>query len=721
GRRRPALACEMCRRRKVRCNRESPCNNCIRSKVEDCVYKTPAGQPSNVPVTPPSDIESMKMRIKELEMLLQGANISSTSPPRPAEFTPVTTPGSHVETVTRSHAFTGTIHIHHGDPRLGQTPVVNRSISHKNRMFGGSHWYTSCAFLMISLITMIDEHLFERTYELVYNMQKCKHLAKLIKARWTPEWPCSIASKLPTREVADVLLEHYFSTVETFYRVLHQPSFRKDYEAVWEPGATPEPTFLVLLNLTLAIGAAVYDDRFTLRSMATRWVYEAETWLTNPTVKHRLNFEYFQISILLLLARELVGVSEDLNWISAGSLLRTAIHFGLHRDPLLLPNRTLYDSEMHRRLWNTILEICLQTSLNIGGPPLLSLEDFDTPPPGNFNDEQLTDDGAMARPDDEYTDSSVARELRNTFSIRLSIVKFLNCIGTSGTYEDTLRLDSEFRSSYKNFRQAFQTLQPTFSGKRPHANQAGLVNLIMLRYLVALHSPFFEPSLNDPAYAISRKITVESSLKMWYTFAPPSTVASNPISPASESTLQLQRMIKCGSGFFRYCMMQTLLIISVELREQIRDDDGLGLIPLRPDLFCIVREGVSLNLACIEAGETNIKGYLFINLIYNNIEGLSQGLSADAIASLLASNMVENQTKCFKILQNMLASNDMSSNVNKTVEGTLTDTAPARSEALDMSTEDWDFTTHDPAFDVSNFDLMAWMFESDVVESTAPW
>lgn len=37
-RRRPALACEKCRRRKIKCDRNTPCDQCIRSKSETCVY-----------------------------------------------------------------------------------------------------------------------------------------------------------------------------------------------------------------------------------------------------------------------------------------------------------------------------------------------------------------------------------------------------------------------------------------------------------------------------------------------------------------------------------------------------------------------------------------------------------------------------------------------------------------------------------------------------------
>jgi hypothetical protein len=37
-RRRPALACEQCRRRKVRCDRNSPCGTCVKAKSSACTF-----------------------------------------------------------------------------------------------------------------------------------------------------------------------------------------------------------------------------------------------------------------------------------------------------------------------------------------------------------------------------------------------------------------------------------------------------------------------------------------------------------------------------------------------------------------------------------------------------------------------------------------------------------------------------------------------------------
>ncbi|KAF2829553.1 hypothetical protein CC86DRAFT_346377, partial [Ophiobolus disseminans] len=38
-RKRAAISCILCRKRKIRCNRETPCSNCVRSKNAACVYE----------------------------------------------------------------------------------------------------------------------------------------------------------------------------------------------------------------------------------------------------------------------------------------------------------------------------------------------------------------------------------------------------------------------------------------------------------------------------------------------------------------------------------------------------------------------------------------------------------------------------------------------------------------------------------------------------------
>lgn len=197
---------------------------------------------------------------------------------------------------------------------------------------------------------------------------------------------------IPPREIADQLVEGYLRTTETVFRILHVPSFRKDYEAFWSSPDSVDMCFMMQLQLVMAIGCTLYDEHYTMRKSAIQWVYEAKCWLISPLPKLRLTLSGLQVMILLCIAEQTAAVGPDLVWIPVGQLMRTAMYMGLHRDPERLPKMNKFRSEMRRRLWNTILEIALQSSMDSGGPPLISLQEYDTCAPTNCDDSQLTDD-----------------------------------------------------------------------------------------------------------------------------------------------------------------------------------------------------------------------------------------------------------------------------------------------------------------------------------------
>lgn len=183
-------SCSVCRRRKTRCNRQSPCSNCVRSRrKEACVYDeepqparsrprsiqpdhlhTPAqsvqisngNAPAELPVSAtPTCVESsasvtaepaspstettqvsarnidlMQSRIRHLEQQLSKA----TSKPLHAA-TAATPAAADIETT--SSKFAGTFHIHGSNTTstlFGRSALMSRSISHKTRLLGQSHW-----------------------------------------------------------------------------------------------------------------------------------------------------------------------------------------------------------------------------------------------------------------------------------------------------------------------------------------------------------------------------------------------------------------------------------------------------------------------------------------------------------------------------------------------------------------------------------------------------
>ncbi|KAJ6443639.1 C6 transcription factor [Purpureocillium lavendulum] len=656
--------------------------------------------------------------------------MSSGSKATEAQRPPRSVEGLRSTIQTTTTNIGGTFHIEADDRVPSKSRGSSRNIIHKTRVFGQSHWVNGVS-QVLQIPPALEVHLREDALGVASKLQRCKALARIIKSHRTPSWPTSPTADLPPKEVADELVDCYLRTMERVYRVVHIPSFKRDYEALWTSSETPSMTFIVQLKLILAIGAPIYDEAFSLRESATRWVYEAQTWLSEPGLKSQLSIKALQISVLLLLARESTGVGETLVWTAAGSLLRTAMYMGLHRDPARLPPgggggsaSRLLDAEMRRRLWNTILELELQSSMASGGPPLLSLLDFDTRPPGNWDDEQLEqpieaadggggggghDDEAVLqppRPDDQLTQTSVAIALRKTFAARLAVLKFLNDASSSGTYTEALRLDGELRGVYRD-------LHETLRGYGAHGESSSkwqferrFVDILLLRYLSALHAPFFGPSLHEPEFAYSRRVVTDSSLKIW-------SAAAGEEGHAAAGTgggCDMARLATNGSGLLRMTIFQAGTLAALELRAQLADD-APGPTLVRTDLLGALRGCQAWSLRCIASGVTNVKGCLVLSLLAAQVEGLlakrpsvappeADGGEADGEQSQRAAMMrlveaaVEVEDECLVLLEDAAGAAQAA---RREADGsTCAHDAPSATPSLDLMSE-WDsLMTDDP-------------------------
>jgi len=160
-------SCTLCRRRKIRCNREKPCSNCRRSRNEACVYEgsdsqrangsppqsydagrlghsgvpilplyrdsttNDSGRPSSSTVSSPSSSWSrlsapdserprLKLRLRELETQLSRANVANSSR--------ASTPNPTI-TETTSSRLGGAMHLH-CERSSDQPLVIARSESY---------------------------------------------------------------------------------------------------------------------------------------------------------------------------------------------------------------------------------------------------------------------------------------------------------------------------------------------------------------------------------------------------------------------------------------------------------------------------------------------------------------------------------------------------------------------------------------------------------------
>lgn len=90
------------------------------------------------------------------------------------------------------------------------------------------------------------------------------------------------------------------------------------------------------IQLVVAIASSLRRDAQNVdiaRTMICQWVSAAQQWVSGPIEKDRLSIDGLQVQCLLVIARQALAIGGDTVWIGIGTLVRTAIQLGLHRDP----------------------------------------------------------------------------------------------------------------------------------------------------------------------------------------------------------------------------------------------------------------------------------------------------------------------------------------------------------------------------------------------------
>ncbi|RYP61130.1 hypothetical protein DL771_010227 [Monosporascus sp. 5C6A] len=462
----------------------------------------------------------------------------------------------------------------------------------------------------------------------------------------TPELNFDFGADIPPRELADSIVAAYLESLESVYRILHVPSFRNEYDGYWASPGSAEPAFVIQLQLVLAIGSALYDDNFSMRKSAVRWVHEAQAWL------------------------------------------------GLHRDPEKLPGMTQLKAEMRRRLWSTILELDLQSSIDSGSPPMIPLDECDIGTAANTDDEHLVDaEGRLVSQSPEaFTDMSVALILRESFLVRLTVAKFLNNVQFKGSYGETLRLHA-----YKSASRSLQGFG--LADRAPSLFQRRMVDTIFSRYFIALHVPFFAAALMEPAYAFSRKTGVEMALKTYYAARPRTAPAPIPPGlPISTNECNFSgvdhyaRLSITGGGFFRYVTHLATILVALELHSQLQEDSASGLPAARPDLINVLQDAKLWSLQRVEAGDTNAKGYIITVALCAKVDALLQSVRKDDCERHIVDAALEAGRRCVEILER--SAGDIAAKAY-----------PANEDQLgpDAAGEDWD-TMQGFFYDFTNID-----------------
>ncbi|CAG8260915.1 unnamed protein product [Penicillium nalgiovense] len=607
-RRRPPLSCTACRKRKLKCDRSLPCGQCVRSKTTaQCVFV--GAQPgivsdSSQRMSPPqlpyggvdeqlgrksgmlvfdsklrpnstSNRVSKRGRSDELSELRSRLRVLETSLGKSSHLqtpeTSVCDVFSEVDTANSSE-YAGV------DDRVRFLPDSSfRGKKAKTRYFGRSHYTTTVSFFKdIGAFMRRDRCRGEGKDKEYTEMKKFKtelwSRETQDHQRAFREQAFKLNEMVPQRNVADHLLQLYLDTFEATYRILHTPTFLRQYADYWANTQPTDMAFVAQLLAVMAAGSCFYvprpgqDDRDIFQKPAMKWIMAVQSYISCTFVSPDIDFRMLQTQTLLLVGRLGVASDGDVAWASAGSLIRSAMTMGLHRDPTRFRKAQPFYSELRRRLWATIVELDLKISLDRGVPPSVDLDECDCDPPSNWDDADLIPD--MENDPSPfstalYTQNFYQTLLTKTLPLRYRIAKKINSLRFNLSYDDALRMGDELSRSMQHASSLFDDNAPSIApGETGRHRFAQSIHLfIMRKFLLALHRPFSLSVVRLPKCSYSRKICLEESLG----------ILSQMELPLSAEDILYPHITQLGSGMFRDETFHAAITACVELSLQANE------------------------------------------------------------------------------------------------------------------------------------------------------
>ncbi|KAL4969871.1 Zn(II)2Cys6 transcription factor [Aspergillus stella-maris] len=463
---RPVISCLRCREKKLKCDRVTPCENCRKAGcVSTCEYRDGQGSEKRTRLEPglatavhpfrvmsgtDSDvIEDLQRRLKRVEELLAirsesigltsieteqngvarseegtreeqvapstgsrpqqilaaGAAIEAGTPPAPS-FSARPDPGTLVVKGTRTR--------YHG-------PTSRMTILEE---FEGAKDAVAECDNDSAIFRLAKEVQFLQTKTRIPpRVPSISHSATIIE-------PENLRQCIPEREVCDHLVDLYIANHEQIFRVLHIPTFRRQYNEFWTMNQSSDQAAAFIAQLIPVLAAAIpfADHRFRdvnqemvalLRRSAIDLVW---TWLQQLPRKQHIELSTLQIETLILIARWTWSEPADELWRESGSLLRSGMVMGLHVDPSTCPDLSVFQAEMRRRLWTTIVEMDLQASAALGMPIDIPHLDPRSLVSANINDidfDETSTEPSAVRLEGRWTDSIAQVTLASSLLARV--------------------------------------------------------------------------------------------------------------------------------------------------------------------------------------------------------------------------------------------------------------------------------------------------------------
>ncbi|KAI5855050.1 fungal-specific transcription factor domain-containing protein [Durotheca rogersii] len=525
-RNRPPVSCLLCRTRKVKCDRQQPCERCVKSgEANFCEYAPRASRKPRTDSRPPADVRSrhepmsrpvLQVRLQKLEEMVNGLIYTS----RGREHT-LDTPSSsdqRTEAETRSDLSS--------PPSLAQPcgSLLPTSLGGERSYVGATHW----ASILESIhdIQGILETEAEAPPTPSPSPQSMNpDSPDVIFGKLPPITVAQAVARLPPRTKTDQLILVYFRHKFTTAPYIHTTKFQREYDNFWEDPTTTSLLWVSCLASMLWVASSISilkgESRGEESDVALPeklFALAAECLVSGDY----LSAKPYSIEALLLHSYTELQKNREIDsslWAKFGLVARLAQRMGYHRDPKYLSNVTPFEGELRRRAFFFIEVFDVLFSFQLGMPPIIRDDECDTESPSNLFDSDF-DENVTAlpppRPSTEPTStlylsykSKLCRLLRRVIRFALSIQR--------PPYEEIAKLDDEIHQYHAQVPPTLQ-IRPirsySFTDQTYDIMHRLMLEMMYLKSLCVLHRPYLSREKDNPRYDKSRNTCRDAALRI---------------------------------------------------------------------------------------------------------------------------------------------------------------------------------------------------------------
>ncbi|MCJ1469504.1 hypothetical protein MMC07_008137 [Pseudocyphellaria aurata] len=399
------LSCTNCRKRKVKCNKTSPCAACERSSLP-CVFpnraRLPRGRTGGSKTT---NVELLR-RLSKLEELLEIANQdgkdANTNPPRlPSRTTSADTVGrsgsSPAETLAAREI----------------SPTVSEDAL--NKYIGSTFWKSlthEVAGLRETLVDVSDDE--EASPSAFETDSSGSPITRSTRILGGDTKTRLLRSFHPSSTQILMLCTFFVDNFDPMFKVLHVPTLRRsvvDASSNLDEISGDRSLEALLFAMYCAAVTTITPEKCLQifqeekESLLARYRHGAEMAFANADLFTSADMVLLQALVIFLISVRCHDDSQFV-WTLTAVAIRIGHSLGLHREGVE-SSFPPFMQEMRRRLWWQILVLDIHASEDRGSDPMILEATFNTKRPLNVNDEDLDPDSTYpVRPRIGFTQMS---------------------------------------------------------------------------------------------------------------------------------------------------------------------------------------------------------------------------------------------------------------------------------------------------------------------------